>query len=90
MIRNITGYGAGNGPFISIHDGFTSLTDWVNILPGADRIMLDTHPYFAFNGNIDTSPINTGTGSAAGGQWPGQACQEIGRASCRERVLMPV
>lgn len=78
MIRNITGYGAGNGPFISIHDGFTALTDWVNILPGADRIMLDTHPYFAFNGNIDTSPINTGTGSAAGGQWPGQACQAWG------------
>lgn len=78
MIRNITGYGEGNGPYISIHDGFTSLADWVDILPGADRIILDTHPYFAFGGSVDTSPIVTGTGSGAGGKWPGQACQSWG------------
>lgn len=42
MIREITGFGEGNGPFISMHDGFQSFSDWVNFLPGADRVALDT------------------------------------------------
>lgn len=74
MIRNITGYGAGNGPFIGIHDGFGGISSWANFLPGSDRILLDTHPYFAFDGSSATSPIDTGTGINAGGVWPAQAC----------------
>ncbi|KAF9461827.1 glycoside hydrolase superfamily [Collybia nuda] len=74
MIRNITGYGEGNGPYISIHDGFGGLDSWANFLPGSDRIALDTHPYFAFSGSPATSPIDTGTGNRAGGIWPEQAC----------------
>ncbi|KAJ7481290.1 glycoside hydrolase family 5 protein [Mycena galericulata] len=61
MIRTITGLGAGNGPYIGIHDGFESLSSWVGFLPGADRVILDTHPYFAFNNQPDSSPIATGT-----------------------------
>lgn len=74
MIRSITGYGEGNGPYISIHDGFSGLSSWANFLPGSDRIALDTHPYFAFDGSSATSPIDTGTGNNAGGVWPAQAC----------------
>ncbi|KAJ7478039.1 glycoside hydrolase family 5 protein [Mycena galericulata] len=75
MIRTITGLGAGNGPYIGIHDGFEGLSSWVGFLPGADRIILDTHPYFAFNNQPDSSPIATGTDPAsAGGIWPQQAC----------------
>lgn len=75
MIRSITGYGAGHGPFIVIHDGFTGLQSWTGFLPQSDRIALDTHPYFAFDGSPATTPIDTGTGPNAGGTWPQAACQ---------------
>ncbi|KAI5120174.1 hypothetical protein M0805_008440 [Coniferiporia weirii] len=68
IVRNITGIGQGNGPFISIHDGFQSLSDWANFFPGSDRINLDTHPYFAFGGQ-STDPI---------GLWPAKACNAWG------------
>jgi hypothetical protein len=75
IIRGITGYGEGNGPYISIHDGFSGLSNWVGFLPQSDRINLDTHPYFAFDGSPGTDPIDTGTGANAGGTWPKAACQ---------------
>jgi len=46
MIRNITGVGAGKGPYISIQGGSGALPTFV----GSDRIAVDQHPYFAFNG----------------------------------------
>jgi glucan 1,3-beta-glucosidase len=75
IIRSITGYGEGNGPYISIHDGFVGLSSWADFLPQSDRIALDTHPYFAFSGSSATAPIDTGTGPNAGGTWPAAACQ---------------
>lgn len=74
MMREITGVGEGNGPFISIHDGFRGLEYWAGFMTGSDRVALDMHPYFAFNGGPSTAPIDTGTGSDAGGTWPGAAC----------------
>lgn len=74
MIREITGVGEGNGPFISIHEGFQGLADWAGFMTGSDRIALDMHPYFAFSGSPATAPIDTGTGADAGGTWPGAAC----------------
>jgi hypothetical protein len=74
MIRGITGFGEGRGPFISIHDAFVGVDTWAGFLPGSDRISLDTHPYFAFNGGTNTDPIDSGTGSKAGGTWPSKAC----------------
>jgi hypothetical protein len=38
MIRNITGYGAGNGPMIAVHEGFFGIGDWNTFMPGADRL----------------------------------------------------
>jgi len=74
MIRGITGYGAGNGPYIAIHDGF-HLDQWANFLPGSDRIILDTHPYLAFGGNAQISPITDDDGSGEpGGIYVQQAC----------------
>ncbi|KAG2050863.1 glycoside hydrolase [Suillus hirtellus] len=78
MIRNITGYGEGNGPYIAIHDGFQGLSTWAGFLEGSDRIILDTHPYFAFSGNSNPAPIATGTGVDAGGIWPALACSRWG------------
>ncbi|CAE6430534.1 unnamed protein product [Rhizoctonia solani] len=60
IIRNITGYGEGNGPWISIHDGFGSLSSWTGLLPNSDRVALDTHPYLCFT-NVDTTPITSQT-----------------------------
>ncbi|KAJ6452459.1 glycoside hydrolase family 5 protein [Mycena sanguinolenta] len=75
MIRGITGFGEGHGPFISIHDGFSALSSWADFLPGSDRINLDQHPYFAFSGNPNNEPIATSENpDDAGGQWPGLAC----------------
>jgi len=78
MVRGITGIGEGQGPFISIHDGFQGLTQYDDYLTGADRIAYDTHPYFAFGGGPNSEPIATGTGMEAGGQWPLQACNAWG------------
>ncbi|KAH9477953.1 putative glucan 1,3-beta-glucosidase D [Psilocybe cubensis] len=74
IIRGITGYGAGNGPYISIHDGFQTLARWPGFLQGADRVMIDSHPYMAFDGVPALDPIDTGTGPGAGGEWPQRAC----------------
>jgi len=59
---------------MSIHDGFLGLEEWAGFLTGADRVTLDVHPYFAFDGQANTNPIDTGTGPNAGGTWPASAC----------------
>ncbi|WWC94566.1 hypothetical protein V866_001413 [Kwoniella sp. B9012] len=48
IIRDITGIGAGNGPQISMHDGFLGIKSWYDFAPGADRVMLDQHNYMVF------------------------------------------
>jgi len=58
MIRSITGNGAGNGPYMVIHDGFSGISSWQGFLPNSDRIVLDTHPYFAFDGQPNTQPLS--------------------------------
>jgi len=72
MIRQISGIGEGNGPFITFSDGFSGVAPWAGFMTGADRIAIDTHPYFAFSSQAD--PIDTGTGAGAGGVWPASAC----------------
>ncbi|KAF8209283.1 glycoside hydrolase superfamily [Mycena galopus ATCC 62051] len=66
--------GAGNGPFLSIHDGFDGVSSWAGFLAGSDRIMLDTHPYFAFDQQPNDAPIATGTGLQAGHTRMGRDC----------------
>ncbi|KIY53213.1 glycoside hydrolase [Fistulina hepatica ATCC 64428] len=75
IARNITGYGAGNGFYLSIHDGFAGLSAWVNTLTGFDRLAIDMHPYLCFSGEPGLEPVATGTDPAdAGGAWPETAC----------------
>ena len=38
MIRGITGFGAGNGPMIAIHEGFVGIAEWEGFMSGADRL----------------------------------------------------
>lgn len=58
MIRSITGIGTGKGPVIALHDAFGGpLTTWAGFMEGADRVVLDSHPYLAFtNTNDDPMP----------------------------------
>ncbi|KAG8708506.1 hypothetical protein FRC09_001214 [Ceratobasidium sp. 395] len=60
MIRNITGIGEGNGPWISVHDGFQGISQWADFMPGSDRVALDSHPYFSFS-DQDLSAITSQT-----------------------------
>ncbi|CAE6463281.1 unnamed protein product [Rhizoctonia solani] len=57
IIRNISGIGEGNGPMISIHDGFIGINQWNGFLEGADRVGLDTHTYLAFGG-VGNDPLD--------------------------------
>jgi hypothetical protein len=49
MIRNITGYGEGNGAYISIFEGFIGVDKWYQFGQGAtsglDRVNMDIHQY---------------------------------------------
>ncbi|KAJ7086334.1 glycoside hydrolase family 5 protein [Mycena belliarum] len=91
MIRGITGVGAGHGPFISIHDGFQGVSSWAGFLPGSDRVILDTHPYFAFDQQKNDAPIATSEDAAtAGGIWPAQACSAWGPSLNTSRTAFGV
>lgn len=57
-IRKASGIGEGNGPFISYHNGFFSLSQWADWLPNADRIALDDHPYICFDSQ-SSAPMST-------------------------------
>lgn len=37
MVREITGTGEGNGPVLSLHDGFVGSGPWAGLFPGSDR-----------------------------------------------------
>ena len=72
-LREITGIG--KGYYISIGDGFAGVDTWAGFLPNSDRLILDSHPYFAFNGGVNDEPISTnGPDGNPGGVWPQQAC----------------
>ena len=75
MIREITGFGEGKGPYIVIDDGSGGLASWAGLLPNVDRVAISTYPYFAFNASANDDPINTlAPDGQMGGVWPGRAC----------------
>ncbi|KAF9645167.1 glycoside hydrolase family 5 protein [Thelephora ganbajun] len=75
IMREITGIGEGKGPYVAISDGTSGPSDWVGLLPNADRLALDTHLYFAFDGQPNTDPINVpAQDGQMGGVWPGRVC----------------
>lgn len=57
MMRNITGTGQGNGPYMVIHDGFIGQSQWDGFMAGSDRMGLDVHPYICFT-NPNNDPWN--------------------------------
>ncbi|KAG2015233.1 exo-beta-1,3-glucanase [Coprinopsis cinerea AmutBmut pab1-1] len=77
IMREITGYGEGNGPYMVIHDSFRGPGPWAGFMTGADRVGMDVHPYFAFNGDSDPPTIDGGVGPGAGNGWPLRACNRF-------------
>jgi hypothetical protein len=76
---------------LGVHDGFQGTASWAGFLPGSDHIILNTHPYFAFDGAKNDPPVATGMeivgsqpeagdGVVAGGIWPMQVCSARGPA----------
>jgi hypothetical protein len=61
LVREASGIGEGNGPYVSLHDGFLPRDQWAGFLPGADRLILDSHPYMCFGtqSNADMSTYAT-------------------------------
>ncbi|TFK19430.1 glycoside hydrolase [Coprinopsis marcescibilis] len=78
VMREVTGFGEGNGPYMVLHDSFQGLGGWSGFMSGADRVGIDVHPYFAFNGAAAVEAIDTGVGPGAGGPWPARACTRFG------------
>lgn len=75
IIREITGIGEGKGAFIAMSDGISGLAPWAGLLPNVDRVAIDAHPYFAFNGQANTDPVNVAAPDGnMGGVWPAMAC----------------
>ncbi len=68
-LRGITGVGEGNGPYLAMHDGFRGGDAWAGFFPGADRFMLDIHPYICFNGQPNDDPVAS---------WAAAACTTFG------------
>ncbi|KAJ2912465.1 hypothetical protein MD484_g7948, partial [Candolleomyces efflorescens] len=78
IIRSVTGFGEGNGPYIAVQDGLQNLGRWDGILPGGDRVIMDGHAYFAF-GDVNPSPmVALAEDGLPGGSWPAQACRVWG------------
>ena len=50
VVRNASGTGEGNGPWVVLHDAFFGLTNWAGFLPNADRLQLDIHHNICFDG----------------------------------------
>jgi glucan 1,3-beta-glucosidase len=60
--RNLTGVGEGNGPILSVFEGFEGADKWYGFAQGGDgtgpdRMMLDVHQYTIFQMPQDTSPV---------------------------------
>lgn len=60
--------------YIAIGDGFRPLADWGGHLAGADRMILDKHPYFAFEDGLTMPIAVVGDDGIMGGPWPRMAC----------------
>ncbi|KZS99132.1 glycoside hydrolase [Sistotremastrum niveocremeum HHB9708] len=58
IVRKASGTGQGKGPYVSIHDGFLSPGNWVDVFPNADRMAIDTHPYICFGGQ-SAAPLSS-------------------------------
>ncbi|TEB40085.1 glycoside hydrolase [Coprinellus micaceus] len=58
-MRKSSGTGAGNGPYIAIHEGFQGPAIWEGFLAGSDRVALDQHPYLAFMGDTESTPASS-------------------------------
>ncbi|KAL0580704.1 hypothetical protein V5O48_001345, partial [Marasmius crinis-equi] len=67
IVREASGNGQGQGPWVTIGDGQMAKSDWKGYFPGYDRVALDNHPYVAFPDVQSTESWGQRTGAAC--QW---------------------
>ncbi|RXW21154.1 hypothetical protein EST38_g4705 [Candolleomyces aberdarensis] len=60
MIREITGFGKGKGPFVGIDRGFESSSVFNGFMNGADRVVVESHIYLAFS-SVAMDSVSAGT-----------------------------
>ena len=63
---------------ISIHDGFLGTETWAGFFGGADRLVLDTHPYICFNSQPNTEPVTEWAAAACNSFGPGMSASQTG------------
>lgn len=91
VIREVSGFGEGNGPYIAVGDGFRSALEWEGLMPGADRFIMDIHPYVAFDEGSRADPVDVpAPDGQLGGIWPGLACERWGTYFNETRQLLGV
>lgn len=80
VIREATGTGAGHGPFLAIHEGFVTPGQWAGFMPGADRVIVDHHPYKAFTPEHygKTWPEHVADVCDVWGRWTGDSNRAFG------------
>ncbi|KAJ2927009.1 hypothetical protein H1R20_g10093, partial [Candolleomyces eurysporus] len=49
IVREVTGFGKGKGPFVVINDGFASSSVFNGFMNGADRVIVERQAYIAFS-----------------------------------------
>jgi hypothetical protein len=79
------------GPqYIAVGDGFRSALEWEGLMPGADRFIMDIHPYVAFDEGSRADPIDVAAPDGEmGGIWPGLACERWGTYFNETYVFSP-
>lgn len=60
MIREITGFGKGKGPFVVIDDGFQGSQVFNGFMNGADRVVIEMHRFIAFV-QVAVDSVSAGT-----------------------------
>lgn len=65
--------------YIAIGDGLRPSLDWEGLLPNADRVIMDIHPYVAFDPGFNTASLTEAADDGRlGGIWPSMACSRWG------------
>ncbi|EAU89575.2 exo-beta-1,3-glucanase [Coprinopsis cinerea okayama7 len=83
--RMVTGFKA--GPYIAVSGSLLPIDVWneTPVLPGADRVILDVHPFIAFEGINTSSIVNMAVDGERGGIWPKMVCDMWGPAFNQSR-----
>ena len=85
VVREVTGYGAGRGPYLVLHGGWDQSSDLFNnsFMADADRVVLERHISFewhdARNLSLDAQTVSSVGNMCRWGPLMNQRCETSGR-----------